>query len=156
MNRLKNWLKTVLANKDQRYARHIVVALLIIAIIGFADATHLTIAHYTGAELQCGEKGGCNIVTTSKYSMILGVPVALLGALYYVSIIMLCVAYLDSKKQQILYILSWYSIAGLLASLWFVYLQLFVIHAICRYCMGSAATSTLLFIGSQMLRKIVR
>lgn len=119
---------------------------LIIAIIGFVDASYLTIAHYSGSELACGTSGGCDIVTTSVYATVGGIPVALLGAIYYLTILLLTIAYIDQKQSFLAIIRSYLTWTGFLASLYFVSLQLFVLEQICRYCMVSAATSTLLFI----------
>lgn len=125
-----------------------------IAGVGFIDATFLTIQHYTTFTLPCSIANGCELVTTSPYSFILGIPVALLGALYYVSVLLAVYGSLEFSKPQWL---KWIAIAtttGFLFSAWFVYLQLFVIHAICEYCMLSALTSTSLFIVSMVyLRK---
>lgn len=86
------------------------------------------------------------MVTTSAYAEIFGIPVAVLGTLYYFSVAGLMIAWFDRKNTLLLKLVSLYSIAGLLASAWFVYLQFFVLKAICIYCMGSAITSTLIFI----------
>ncbi len=139
-------LNLKLLSKTQLTVNYIVIAMLVISLFGFADATFLTIKHYNGSDLVCGEHGGCNVVTTSEYATIFNIPVALLGSLYYLSIFLLSVGYLDSKNKTAEKLLSWLPISGLAASAWFVYLQLFVINAICVYCMGSAVTSTLLFI----------
>lgn len=123
-------------------------AALGIAGLGFIDATFLTIQHYTSFTLPCSITHGCELVTTSPYSFILGVPVALLGALYYVGVLLAVYASLEFTKPHWL---KWVAIAtttGFLFSAWFVYLQLFVIHAICQYCMLSALTSTSLFVAS--------
>lgn len=152
MNSLKQWLANALTTKHEKFVVTIVVIMIAVATIGFADATHLTISHYTGADLRCGVNGGCNAVTTSSYSQVFGIPVALGGAIYYGSVILLSVAYLDTKKKRFLQILTWMPIAGLLASVWFVYVQLFILYTICIYCMVSAGTSTTLFILSQLLR----
>jgi uncharacterized membrane protein len=132
--------------KKNSTVKHIVIAMAAIALIGFIDATYLAVKHYAGTDLTCGVSGGCNVVTTSEYSQVFGIPVALFGAGYYVSILLLSIGFLDIKDKRILTILKWLPISGLLASAWFVYLQLYVIHAICLYCMGSATTSTLLFL----------
>jgi uncharacterized membrane protein len=130
---------------------------LIVAIFGFADATYLTISHYSGTELYCGVVGDCNAVTTSKYSAIGPIPVALLGALYYLSMIVLTIVYFDSKKetkQVVAKLRSYLTSVGFLASAVFVYLQIFVIGLICTFCMVSAGTSTILFIlGIYILKK---
>lgn len=119
-----------------------------IAGLGFIDATFLTIQHYTRFTLPCSITHGCELVTTSSYSSILGIPVALLGALYYVSVILAIYSSLEFAKPRWLKWIGVSTISGFLFSGWFVYLQLFVIHAICQYCMFSALTSTSLFIVS--------
>ena len=118
----------------------------IAAFIGFLDSSYLTVNHYSGAELNCSLTKGCGEVTTSEYSKIFGIPLALLGMLYYISVLITAFAYFDTKKKVLLKLLLPLTSAGILASAYFVYLQLFVIHAICQYCMLSAITSTLLFI----------
>lgn len=121
-------------------------SLIIVSFIGFLDASYLTIAHYTGLALRCSVFNGCDQVTTSPYSVILGVPVALLGVFYYLAILLATLFYFDSRKACLPKYIAWATNAGLVASVWFVFLQLFVIKAICQYCMISATTSTLLFI----------
>jgi len=120
-------------------------AFLVFSAIGFIDATYLTMKHFLGGPILCGDSGGCDAVTTSVYSTIFGIPVALLGTLFYLSVFLLTIVYIDKRKEEILRLVSWFTWAGLIASVYFVALQLFVIGEICRYCMGSAATSTLLF-----------
>lgn len=134
-----------------KFTRIIVVLMFIISIIGFIDATYLTVSHYNGNELVCGSSGGCNIVTSSKYSVIFGIPVAGFGALYYLTMATLTFAWLQRKHKTLKQIISYLPITGFVMSVWFVYLQLVVIEAICFYCMGSALSSTLLFIGGMLL-----
>lgn len=127
--------------------RHLKIAALIffaVSAVGFADATYLTVKHYLGGVPPCTIHG-CEVVLTSAQSEIMGIPVALLGALYYAAILALALAYLASKKETVLRHAAYFTTAGLIASAYFVYLQLFVIGAICLYCMLSATTSTLLF-----------
>lgn len=134
------------SNKPAAVSNWLSIAFLIVSAVGFIDATYLTTQHFLGAPVACSILKGCEQVTTSPYSIIFGIPVALLGSMYYLTILILSVIYLDSKKINILNIIVKISPIGFLASLCFIYLQIFVIKAICLYCMGSAATSTLLFI----------
>lgn len=124
----------------------IIYTIIIVSIIGFLDATYLTAKHYLDAPIPCSVFQGCEKVTTSEYATVFGIPVALGGSLYYLVIFLLSVAYLDLKNSKFLALVPWISIVGFLSSVWFVYLQLFVIKAICPYCMLSALTSTILFI----------
>ncbi len=122
------------------------LAFVIVAILGFLDASYLTVAHYLKMPLPCGIVKGCDVVTASTYSEVAGIPVALLGALYYLAILILSIISLETGNRRVVRVASYLTWAGFLASLYFVSLQLFVIKAICLYCMGSALTSTILFV----------
>ncbi len=136
-----------LKNSSSKTPRRILVIVIsAIALIGFYDATYLTVKHFQNLTPNCSILEGCDVVTTSVYSKIAGIPVALLGSIYYASILALVIAYVDTKKKLFLKMLAHLTWAGLIASAWFVYLQLVVIGAICLYCMGSAVSSTLLFL----------
>jgi uncharacterized membrane protein len=119
---------------------------LVVSLLGFLDASYLAVEHFQGRVPPCAFVTGCAQVTTSQYSLVLGIPVALLGALYYLAILVLSIAYLDTKREALLKHASYLTFLGMAASLWFIYLQAFVINAWCIYCLGSALTSTLLFI----------
>ena len=128
----------------------LVIVALIVALLGFADAAYLTLEHYQNAIPPCSI-GSCETVLTSVYSTVLGIPVSLAGAMYYLVILVALFAYLDTKKDFLLKLALIIPVIGFIATAWFVYLQLFVLHAICVYCMGSAITTTLLFIVSMIV-----
>lgn len=119
-----------------------------VSIVGFFDAAYLTIQHYTQFTLPCTITHGCDLVTKSEYSQIMGVPVALLGALYYLAIFLTVYIIIETKKTEYLRFIAIATTFGFLFSAWFVYLQFFVINAICQYCMLSAITSTTMFVAS--------
>jgi len=135
--------------------RKLAIAFTVFAAIGFFDATYLTMKHFFGGIVPC-LTGGCELVTTSEYSIIIGIPVALLGAIYYLSQIILMVAHFESKSAVPLRLAAQITVVGLLASLYLVSLQLFVIHAICDKCMLSALSSTVLFILGLYIQKRLR
>ena len=128
-------------------------SLIIVSFIGFLDATYLTVSHYTGSALNCTLLKGCDVVTTSKYSEIFNIPVALLGMLFYFTMLVLSLLYLDTKHRTILKFIPILGFMGFLASIWFVYSQVVLIEALCQYCMLSAITSTILFILSLYVSK---
>lgn len=121
------------------------ITALILAGIGFADAIYLTIEHYTTFSLPCTITNGCDLVTTSAYSELFGVPVALLGALYYLSALLGIYFIFEFKKMPWLRFIAAFTTCGFLFSAWFVYAQIFLIHSVCQYCMASAIISTALF-----------
>lgn len=132
----------------------VVAVFFIVALIGFADAAFLTVEHYRGVIPPC-TTAGCDTVLTSAYSSVAGIPVSLLGALYYLLVAVGSFIYLESRMSKgsagprQLSILTWIffaTILGFIASIYFVLLQAYVIHSWCQYCIGSAVTSTVLFI----------
>ncbi|MDP3901661.1 MAG: vitamin K epoxide reductase family protein [bacterium] len=127
-------------------SKWLLVTFIVFSFLGFLDATFLTIQHYQQGIAPCYVFTGCDEVLYSEYSTIIGVPVALLGAIYYLFILITSIFYFDTGRSFALKIMAYVPILGFLASLGFVYLQLFVIQAICFYCMLSATLSTLLFI----------
>lgn len=122
------------------------VSILVVAFLGFIDASFLTAEHYSEMTPPCFIVQGCDVVTTSSYSKILGIPVSLLGALFYVSILILGIYYVDKKKSVALTLIHLATSAGFLMSLWFVYVQAFILKSWCLYCLFSAGTSTVLFV----------
>ena len=119
---------------------------LILAFLGFADAAYLTAKHFLDSPVTCTLLEGCEVVTTSQYSKIFGVPVALFGLLYYFLIFILVNRYRETGSAPPLLWASRFTVFGLLASAWFLFVQAVLLKAFCVYCLGSALTSTALFI----------
>ncbi len=119
---------------------------LLLSLFGFLDATYLTIQHYRGGDQTCGALWDCAAVANSPYAEIGGIPTAVFGVLYYLLIFLLSVAYVDTKQIRLLSLIVPLTGIGFLVSLILVYLQVFVIHALCLYCMISAVTSIGLFV----------
>src|SRR3989338_7652435 len=115
----------VSSNKPAAPSNWLPFAFLIVSAFGFADASYLTAKHFLGAPVACSILKGCEQVTTSQFAVIFGVPVALLGSLYYLTILVLSVVYLDTRKIDILNFITKITPLGFLASLYFVYLQIF-------------------------------
>lgn len=126
-------------------AKYLSYALLILAFLGFLDATYLTILHYKAVVPPCTIAKGCEVVLTSKYATILGIPIALLGSLFYVAIIALTFLALQTKKFVFLQLLILITSTGIIVSGVLVYLQAFVLHAYCQYCLTSEFINFLLF-----------
>ncbi len=126
-------------------ANRAAAVILVLAFLGFLDATFLTASHYLRFPLPCSVINGCEVVTTSAYATVLGVPIALLGAVYYLAMFVLAVATLERKRPRLLRPVFALSALGLAVSLVLVFIQLVVIGSICPYCMASAITTTAVF-----------
>ena len=124
----------------------IIYLFLALAIVGFADSAYLTAEHLSGDLPSCSVIHGCGEVLTSKYATVGSVPVAAFGASYYVLVIVLMVAFLDTGRRLAIHAAAWLTTGGFLASLYFVYIQAFVLRAFCQYCLLSALTSVGLFV----------
>jgi len=115
----------------------------IVSLVGLADAAYLTVQAFTGETLSCGGSPDCFRVLGSSYARVSGVPVALLGAVAYFSVFAFATfaafGYARARTFLILTICAMF-----LATLWFLYVQHFVLHAYCRYCLFSAAITFLL------------
>lgn len=129
--------------------------ILLVAFLGFCDAAYLTIQHFRGIPPNCSIIVGCDIVAKSSFSVVYSIPVALLGVIYYAIIIFLSVHYLESKNLNVFKYLVPFTAAGLVVSLWFTFLQFFVIKALCIWCLGSALSSATLFILGLITAKII-
>lgn len=121
------------------------ILFIVFSFLGIVDSTFLTIEHFRNDNIICLIVEGCDTVLNSEYSLIFGIPVAILGLLYYISIFIFSMIAFKKKKEIILKHLSFFTIIGLIASFWFIYLQIFVIGAICTYCIISALISIILF-----------
>lgn len=110
-----------------------------LALAALAVALYLGITKLTGGEPTCAVVGGCDTVNDSEYSVILGIPVGLLGAA--ASAVTLVASFLWWRASDRRALLAAYAI-GLLSLpflAWLTYLELFVIHAICIWCVTYAA-----------------
>ena len=107
--------------------------------------------------LACGS-GACETVQTSQWSRVLGVEVALIGVVGYAVLLGLALVALrpaQAERRGPAVALAGLAGGGVLFSLYLTYVELFVIHAICRWCVGSAAIIvTILLLALLELRRV--
>lgn len=121
------------------------MGLAVLGLPGSAVAAYLAYSYWADRPTECGGIGECELVQTSEYSDIAGVPVALLGLLYFVAMAFLALARINRVKWMS-GALEWVQPAALsmaLAATAFVayltYVELFVLEAICIWCTALAA-----------------
>ena len=123
----------------------------VLALFGWFVALYLGLhALGFGGALKCGT-GGCDTVQTSRWAMLLGVPVAFYGVAGYAAILTVALvglqpAWLARRGPTLL--LAALATGGVLFSAWLTYLELFVINAICRWCVTSALLMTAIWLVS--------
>jgi uncharacterized membrane protein len=115
----------------------------LVSLIGLGDAIYLTIQHITGASLRCTIISGCSEVLSSPYAQVGPVPLAAVGAAAY--FVVFSLAILAAFGYPFVNLLLKILVALMfLMTLWLLYLQAFVIHHFCQYCLLSAAVTTVL------------
>jgi uncharacterized membrane protein len=126
-----------------RFRTILYTAVAIVAVAGLADATYLTVQALTGETLTCGGSPDCFRVLGSSYAKLGGIPMAMLGALAYFSAFTLATfaAFGYSWAPKFLALIAG---AMFLMTLWLLYVQAFLLHAYCRYCLFSAAITFLI------------
>lgn len=119
--------------------------LIVLTLIGLADAIYLAQSALTSTALVCDIAllNDCNTVAQSPYSRFLGIPLGLYGAGFYAAILVILLALERFPSRLLSQALVVISTFGALASVYFLYLQLMVIKAVCIYCLLSAIVSFL-------------
>ena len=115
----------------------------LIASTGLAEATYLTVLNLTGETAVCGGSASCFQVLGSPYAKAFGVPIAAFGGLAYFSAFSFATfaAFGYARARTLLTLTVWAMFA---VTLWLLYVQAFLLHAFCRYCLFSAALIFLL------------
>ncbi|MBU1895516.1 vitamin K epoxide reductase family protein, partial [Patescibacteria group bacterium] len=106
----------------------------------------LTIEHLSNLVVTCPIfTPHCDAVLTSKFAELWGIPVALFGVLYYLSVFLLLMIVNWQARNLFFVILFIATFFGFIFSIILVYIQIWVLSAVCAYCMLSAGISILLF-----------
>lgn len=119
----------------------LIIYSLILAFLGFIVATYLTILHYQNALPPCSLTSNCEAVLTSQYASLFGIPIALFGSIFYLTLIILCLLIITSYKQFFLNAYYLFVVGGFFVSLVLIYIQAFLLKAYCQYCLASEAVS---------------
>jgi uncharacterized membrane protein len=111
------------------------VALLALAVVGVLISAYLTWTHFAGLTPVCTGSGeGCQTVQSSRYASLLGIPVALLGLVAYGGLVFSVALWTEVG----IYLGFLISLVGTLFSIYLTYLEVFVIGALCQWCLASA------------------
>jgi uncharacterized membrane protein len=142
-----------IGNRQLAITRRFYAAIALLALIGLADALYLTVEHITGQSVRCTIVAGCSEVLSSRYAVVAGFPLASLGAAAYFTLFSLATLTIFGYRVAAT-LLTPLVVAMFLVSLWLVYLQAFVIHAFCQYCLASATITLLLLVLVLIARRV--
>jgi uncharacterized membrane protein len=123
----------------------------VLALAGLGVSTYLTIAHFTQSTLAgCSETSGlvdCTKVTTSAQSYVFGIPVALLGLLFYVFAVAIMSPWAwRAQRRQIHQARIAAMVAGIGFVIYLLYAELFIIGNICLYCTSVHVITFVIFV----------
>jgi uncharacterized membrane protein len=136
---------TSAAGPVSKFSRNLRIAMIVLTVLGVALATYLTIVHYAGLKPACTAGQSCIKVQTSYWSKLDGVPVALLGLIGYIGILIsLVLPDREETRAATLFL----TLIGVGFSGYLTYRELFSIHAVCEECATSAVFLALLFIAA--------
>ncbi len=125
--------------------------LVLLSILGIADAGYLTYEHYQQVIPPCTVNrffpiaSDCGKVLRSSYSVMFGVPLAVFGVFQYSLLLIAIIALIIFRKKVFAYWIIFQSMIGAIFSLYFMYIQLVILKSICIYCTLSALISFIIF-----------
>src|ERR1039458_7491076 len=124
---------------------------LVLAVAGLGVSIYLTLTHYSSAiTLSCPAGGGainCEKVTTSPQSIVFGIPVAVLGLVFFIPMIGLCLpAAWRTRDRRIHLDRLIVSVIGIGTIIYLLIAELFIIKAICLWCSGIHVITFILFV----------
>ncbi|MBI1742342.1 vitamin K epoxide reductase family protein [Candidatus Acetothermia bacterium] len=126
------------------------LTILFLALMGIAASAYLVYVHYSETAIICfGGNKGCETVQNSPYSEVVGIPVALIGLAGYIALALMTFLRMkieEPMKTWLVLAIFVSSLMGVLYSAYLTYLELFVIYAICQWCVASATLMMVIFI----------
>jgi len=120
---------------------------IVFSLIGIGVSAYLAWIRLTGDYASCVGIGNCESVNSSRFAEIGGVPIALIGLIGYVLILFSLIIELRAPDRIdfLRLILFGFTLTGSLYSLYLTYLEVYVLHAVCPYCVISAVAMLALF-----------
>src|SRR5512135_82662 len=118
----------------------------ILSILGLGVAGYLTYTHFYGAPIFCGGASSCELVNNSRFAFIGPIPVSLLGLIGYVIIFALSWIPTNEDRQWPAQVIFGVALIGVMFQLYLTYIELFVLYAICYWCVASQILILIIFI----------
>ena len=121
---------------------------IIFSVVGLLVSIYMSIYKFSNNNAMCLGSGDCATVNASRFSEIYGIPVAFFGVFGFVAIIL--VHFLEKRiklfEQQGTLMIFGMGLFGFIFVLYLTYVELYVIHAICPFCVATAIAMVLVFI----------
>lgn len=125
---------------------HPAIILAVLDVIGLLVAGYLSVVELSGLSPTCGVLHGCEEVAKSQYNNFAGIPVAVFGVVLSVALLSLALAWWKTDIYGLLLGHYALSLVGVIFDGWFLYLQVFVIQAVCIWCLTYEVSLLLRFL----------
>ena len=146
-----------MATRESRGFRALLWAPVVFSGLGIFVSGYLVAKRFTGGSLACTRWAQCDVVNNSVYSQFFGVPVSVIGLAGYLLLLGLALAALWTQgrtQRQLLLLGLILSLGGVGFSIYLTYLEIYVIEALCAWCVASAIIIALLAVcGALNLRR---
>jgi uncharacterized membrane protein len=126
-------------------ARNRRLVITILSVLGLFVAGYLTWSHYSGEPVYCGGSNSCELVNSSRFAYLGPIPVALIGLTGYVIILVLSLIPTKEDRTWPLLLIFAGALIGVILQWYLFYIEVFVLRAICYWCVTSQAIITLIF-----------
>jgi len=129
------------------------ITFALLSLVGVIDSFFLTMRKLQHSQIGCSVLEGCDVVLNSVYSMVGPIPLGVFGVIYYLVVFFGALYFLSRPhKLKVFTAVIWITVLGFLFSLYFTYLQAFVLEAYCKYCLMSAGITTIMaLLGAKIL-----
>ncbi len=127
-------------------ARNRRLVITALAVLGICVAGYLTWSHYFGVPVYCGGSNSCELVNSSRFAYLGPLPVALIGLAGYVVILVLSLIPLKAERQWPMLLIFGGALIGVILQWYLFGIEVFVLRAICYWCVTSQTIITLIFL----------
>ena len=134
-----------------RRRRIVQAALVVLALAGFFISFYLTLTHYRDLIPPCYVTSGCESVVTSRYATILGVPLSLIGAVFFAAMFFLGIALITGPPKKVVRAYELLAFAGVLAAVVLFLIQAVLLRDYCTYCLGTEVIALSIWAGSLVI-----
>ena len=127
-------------------ARNRRLVIIVLTVLGIFVAGYLTWSHYSGEPVYCGGSNSCELVNSSRFAYLGPIPVALIGLTGYLIILVLSLIPPKEDRQWPMLLIFGGSLIGVLLQWYLFGIEVFVLRAICYWCVTSQTIITLIFL----------
>ncbi len=122
------------------------LVITVMSVLGIFVAGYLTWSHFSGQPVYCGGSSSCELVNSSRFAFIGSIPVSLIGLAGYVIILALSLVPHKEDRQWPMLLIFGGALVGVMLQWYLFYIEVFVLRAICYWCVTSQTLITLIFL----------